>query len=70
MRSSPYVKIEMYGGKRTADLFHWLLEDPSAKNYLRQQDAAYIDRLNAIDDGATVLDRVFQSDRLMGHTVW
>ena len=70
MQSSPYIKIEMYGGKRTTDLFHWLLEDPSAKSYLRQQDTAYIERLNAIEDGATVLDRVFQSDQLIGHTVW
>ncbi len=70
MMSSPYVKAEMYGGKQTAELFHWLLEDPSAKEDLKQQDAAYIERLNAIDDGATVLERMFHSDALAGHTAW
>jgi hypothetical protein len=70
MRSSPYVKIEMYGGRRTADLFRWLLEDPSAKDKLRQQDKAYIERLNAIDDGPTVLSRMLEIHQAEAHTAW
>jgi Family of unknown function (DUF6365) len=70
MRSSPYVKIEMYGGRRTREQFEWLLEDPAGGQYLRQQDRNYIGRLNAIDDGATVLAKVFQTRQLTAHTAW
>jgi Family of unknown function (DUF6365) len=70
MQSSPYVKIEMYGGKSTGDMFRWLLEDPAAKAHLKEVDHAYIERLNRIDDGVTVLDRIFHSDRLVGNTAW
>ena len=70
MRSSPYVKIEMYGGKRTSDLFRRLLEDRSVKDYLNQQDKAYIERLNAIDDGPKVMSRIFDGYQLAQHTAW
>jgi Family of unknown function (DUF6365) len=70
MRSSPYVKIEMYGGKRTAELFRWLLDDPSGREDLQRQDAAYIQRLDAIDDGPTVLSKIFQMRQLTAHTAW
>jgi len=70
MLSSPYVKIEMYGGKRTAELFHWLLEDPGARKQLHEQDCAYIGRLNAIEDGPTVLSRAFEGNQAGVHTAW
>jgi hypothetical protein len=70
MQSSPYVKVEIFGGKRTSQVLQWLLDDPSAKQYLRTHDRAYIDRLNEVEDGATVLSHVYHSDRLVGNTVW
>jgi uncharacterized protein DUF6365 len=70
MHSSPYVELEIYGGNRTADKLRWLLDDPSARASLLEQDMMYIDRLSAIDDGATLLNRVCQSRQLEDHTVW
>jgi len=69
MQSSPYIKAELFGGKRTSQILRWLLEDPSSRSYLREHDLAYIDRLNQVDDGATVLRRLYHSDRLVGNTV-
>ena len=69
MLSSPYIKAELFGGKRTSQILQWLLDDPSSRVYLKKHDLAYIDRLNQIDDGTTVLSRLYHSDRLVGNTV-
>lgn len=70
MQSSPYMRAEIFGGKRTSQLLQWLLDNPSSSAHLKKHDLAYIDRLNRLDTGAPVLDRLYHADRLVGNTVW
>jgi hypothetical protein len=70
MHSSPYLQAEIYGGKRTADLLAWILEEGASRDYLGSHDRAYLARLNQIDDGVTALTRICHGARLDNHTVW
>jgi hypothetical protein len=58
MASSPFVRLELYGGEQTRRAIRRILCDPeTSESYLRS-DADYIARLNGLDDGLAVLERL------------
>jgi Family of unknown function (DUF6365) len=66
--SSPFVRGELYGGAETRELFHRLLCDPSSRDRLKEQEMAYIQRQNKLEDGPTVLKHLL-TGRPAGYTV-
>jgi hypothetical protein len=66
--SSPFLRAELYGGDETREIFHWLLCDPAARDRVREQENAYIERQSGLDDGMAVLKRLLTGGPA-GHTV-
>lgn len=58
MRSSPFSRVEIFGGERTRHQLRRLLSDDGWRNRLREEDADYIARVNRIGDGVSVLYRL------------
>jgi hypothetical protein len=69
MRSSPFVKAELYGGQETRRVFKSLLCDSEAQANMKRIDSAFLKRVNELDDGATVLNRLNTHNSLAGHMV-
>jgi hypothetical protein len=69
MPSSPFLRAELYGGEQTKNLLHRVLLDSSARQELLQQELSYLNRLNQIEEGVSVLKQVQAGHRLSRHTV-
>jgi hypothetical protein len=53
-----FVELEVFGGAPTESALARLLTDAAARADLRQKQQRYVDALTALDDGATVLERI------------
>lgn len=63
MPSSPFSRVEIFGGERTRTELRRLLADSAWRTRLRQEDADYIARVNRISDGVSVLHRLMEHSR-------
>jgi hypothetical protein len=62
MPSSPFIRLELFGGDETRDAFKGLLVEPSVRAAVRSQEVSYIRRLETVEDGPSVLRQVVESD--------
>ena len=69
MVSSPHYKAELYGGAPVRDLFRALLDDPATRRAHKQNDAAYMRRLNELPDGGAVIARLLEVSAVTGNSV-
>jgi hypothetical protein len=53
-----FAELEIFGGATTEAALAALLTDVSTRAELQQKQQRYVDALMAIDDGATVLERI------------
>jgi hypothetical protein len=60
--SSPFQSVELFGGDATREMFRKLLCDERTRGEIFAQDAAFIERLNRLDDGPAVLHRIAEGD--------
>jgi len=67
--SSAFIRTELYGGQDTRRAFEAILCDPEQQARLKRMDEGFIDRLNRIDDGVSVLQRLVTRDSIRDHTV-
>ena len=67
--SSAFVRAELYGGQDTKREFEAILCDHGRRARLKQLDEAFLDRLNQLEDGASVLKRLVMQDSILEHTV-
>ncbi len=68
MASSPFVKIELYGGRQTREILHRLLLDSSAAQELVREETGYLERLQRAESGVGVLAQICAVGRLASHT--
>jgi hypothetical protein len=67
MPSSPYYRLEIFGGTRTRAAFQWLLTDESSRTHLQRLESAYLERLKELNDGSTILARILDHSRFQAH---
>jgi hypothetical protein len=67
--SSAFVRAELYGGRETKRVFEATLCDHGQRARLKQLEEVFLDRLNRLDDGASVLKRLVAHDSTLSHTV-
>jgi Family of unknown function (DUF6365) len=67
MISSPFVKAELYGEEDTREVFRLLLCDPDSRAVIEDADSSFIERLQKLDDGITVLTRLAVHSSLAEH---
>lgn len=58
-----FWEAEIFGGPATADALGRLLTDPGTRAELRSRQHVYVDRLAALEDGASVLERLVEEER-------
>jgi Family of unknown function (DUF6365) len=67
MVSSPFVKVELYGGEETRAALEWVLCDRKARAEWKEQDRAYLERLNRLTDGVDVLSQLAMHESIAEH---
>ncbi len=67
MRSSPFTRAEIYGGEETREQLRRILCDRRQRRMLAREDASYIARVNALQDGASVLNSLARHGELARH---
>jgi Family of unknown function (DUF6365) len=58
-----FCEVEVYGGNETSRLLHRLLEDPQTRDTLRDQQQAYVNKVQMLPDAEEVLRSVVEEDR-------
>jgi hypothetical protein len=67
--SSAFIRAELYGGQDTRRVFEAILCDHGQRVRLKQLEEAFLDRLNRLDDGSSVLKSLAMQDSILEHTV-
>jgi hypothetical protein len=67
--SSAFVSAELYGGQETKRVFEAILCDNGRRARLKQLEESFLDRLNRLEDGASVLRRLVWQDSIHEHRV-
>jgi hypothetical protein len=60
MQSSPFTRVEIYGGDRTRRQLQRLLCDRRHRGHLRRLDQGYIEALNRLQQGVPLLEQLMQ----------
>jgi hypothetical protein len=58
-----FAELEVFGGEATRQALTALLTDGATRAELQANQRRYVDELNAIDDGVTVLERIVADHR-------